>query len=82
KQGDRSLHDIFKALAIRQLVVHRGTKTPRNPLFHEYFHRKLAEGKTKKQAIICIMRRLVNIVYGILKSKTVYRLPEPLKQAK
>ncbi|MEW9702959.1 IS110 family transposase [Paenibacillus sp. SI8] len=81
KQGDRSLHSIFMSLAIRQLVVHRGTKTPRNPLFHEYFHRKLAEGKTKKQAFICVMRRLVNIVYGILKSKTVYRLPEPLPQA-
>jgi len=82
KQGDRSLHSIFMALAIRQLVVHRGTKTPRNPLFHEYYHRKLAEGKTKKQAFICIMRRLVNIVYGILKSKTPYRLPEPVKQEK
>jgi transposase len=76
KQGDRSLHNIFMSLAIRQLVVHRGTKTPRNPAFLEYFHRKMAEGKTKKQAFVCIMRRLVNIVYGILKHKTPYRLPE------
>jgi transposase len=76
KQGDRSLHNIFMSLAIRQLVLHRGTKAPRNPAFLEYFHRKMAEGKTKKQAFVCIMRRLVNIVYGILKHKTPYRLPE------
>ena len=76
KQGDRSLHNIFMSLAIRQLVVHRGTKTPRNPAFLAYFHRKMAEGKTKKQAFVCIMRRLVNIVYSILKNKTPYRLPE------
>lgn len=76
KQGDRSLHNIFMSLAIRQLVVHRGTKTSRNPAFLDYFHRKMAEGKTKKQAFVCIMRRLVNIVYGILKHKTPYRLPE------
>lgn len=76
KQGDRSLHNIFLSLAIRQLVVHRGTKEPRNPAFLAYFHRKMAEGKTKKQAFVCIMRRLVNIVYSILKNKTPYRLPE------
>ncbi|QTH40265.1 hypothetical protein J4772_22015 [Cohnella sp. LGH] len=40
-QGDRSLHNIFMSLAIRQLVVHRGTKTPRNPAFLEYFHRMI-----------------------------------------
>lgn len=75
KQGDRSLYDIFKALAIRQLAIHRGTHAPRNPAFHAYYQRKIAEGKTKKQAIICIMRRLVNIVYGVLKHKTTYQIP-------
>jgi len=75
-QGDRSLRNIFMPLAIQQLVVHRGTTGPRNPGFLEYFHRKMAEGKTKKQAFVCIMRRPVNIVYGILKHKTPYHLPE------
>ena len=37
---------------------------PNNPIFYDYFCRKLGEGKTKSQALVCIMRRLVNIVYG------------------
>jgi len=36
-------------------------------------HRKLADGKTKKQALICVMRRLVNIIYSMMKNKTEYR---------
>lgn len=76
KQGDRSLYDIFKGLAIRQIGLIRNTHEPKNPAFRAYYERKLSEGKTKKQAIICIMRRLVNIVYGILKHGHDYRLPE------
>ena len=37
--------------------------------------KKLKEGKTKGQALVCIMRRLVNIVYGMMKYKTAYELP-------
>ncbi|TKI17173.1 IS110 family transposase, partial [Bacillus cereus] len=48
---------------------------PRNPVFHAYYHKKLKEGKTKGQALVCIMRRLVNIVYGMMKHKTAYELP-------
>jgi hypothetical protein len=46
---------------------------PYNPIFREYFLRKIGEGKTKSQALVCIMRRLVNIVYGMMKHKTAYR---------
>ncbi|KAJ48975.1 transposase, partial [Clostridium tetanomorphum DSM 665] len=41
-----------------------------------YFQRKIGEGKTKPQALVSIMRRLVNIVYGMLKNKTEYRVPQ------
>jgi len=69
------LHDIFLGMAVRQIAVHRTTKTPRNPAFYAYYQRKMAEGKTKKQALVCIMRRLVNIVYSILKYQKPYVLP-------
>jgi hypothetical protein len=29
---------------------------PRNPVFHDYYQRKIQEGKTKKQALVCVMR--------------------------
>lgn len=76
KQGNRTLHGIFYFMAVQMVQTSRGSNIPRNPVFHEYFVRKIAEGKTKPQALVCIMRRLVNIIYGMLKNKTEYRMPQ------
>ncbi|WLD94528.1 IS110 family transposase [Alkalihalobacillus sp. AL-G] len=75
KQGNRALHALFYNLAVQQVQVAKGSKLPRNPVFHAYYQKKLKEGKTKGQALVCIMRRLVNIVYGMMKHKTAYKLP-------
>ncbi|MEH7814708.1 IS110 family transposase [Bacillus toyonensis] len=75
KQGNRALHALFYNLAVQQVQVAKGSKTPRNPVFHAYYQKKLKEGKTKGQALVCIMRRLVNIIYGMMKYKTAYELP-------
>lgn len=75
KQGNRALHALFYNLAVQQVQVAKGSKLPRNPVFHAYYQRKLKEGKTKGQALVCIMRRLVNVVYGMMKHKTAYKLP-------
>ncbi|MCC2390012.1 IS110 family RNA-guided transposase [Bacillus pacificus] len=75
KQGNRALHALFYNLAVQQVQVAKGSKMPRNPVFHAYYQKKLKEGKTKGQALVCIMRRLVNIVYGMMKYKTAYELP-------
>ncbi|WP_186580148.1 IS110 family RNA-guided transposase [Aquibacillus kalidii] len=75
KQGNRALHALFYNLAVQQVQVAKGSKLPRNPVFYTYYQRKLKEGKTKGQALVCIMRRLVNIVYGMMKYKTAYKLP-------
>lgn len=75
KHGNRALHALFYNLAVQQVQVAKGSKLPRNPVFHAYYQRKLKEGKTKGQALVCIMRRLVNIVYGMMKHKTTYKLP-------
>lgn len=72
KQGNRLLHGIFYMLTIQQVQVQKVTKEPRNPVFYAYYKRKVAEGKSKKQALVCVMRRLVNITYGMLKNKTEY----------
>lgn len=39
-------------------------------------HSQTSEGKTKIQALLCIMRRLVNIIYSMMKNKTAYQLPQ------
>ncbi len=72
KQGNRILNATLYFLAV-QLISVRGEKQ-RNPHFYEYFHRKVNEGKKKPQAIICIQRRLINIIYGMMKNKTEYKI--------
>ena len=71
-QGNRDLHELFFQLACRQLALSKRYKEPRNPIFLEYYEKKRTEGKTKNQAIVCIMRKLVNIVFKMMKNKTEY----------
>ena len=74
KQGNREPYGVFYFLAVQQIQVSsRGT--PRNPVFLEYYKRKISEGKTKIQALVCVMRRLNNIIYGMMKNKTEYVMP-------
>lgn len=75
KQGNRELHDIIKALAIRQIAVTRTKREPRNPYFFSYYEQKMAAGKTKQQAIVCIMRKLINVIYYLMKTKSEYVIP-------
>ncbi|MBM7570653.1 transposase [Aquibacillus albus] len=63
KQGNRKLYDTFYNLAVQQVQVCKGSKIPRNPVFYTYYNQKLNEGKSKSQALLCIMRRLVRIIY-------------------
>lgn len=76
-QGNRVLNSILYFLAV-QLISARGNK-PRNPAFYAYFHRKVQEGKKKSQALVCIQRRLINILYGMMKHKREYIPPESLQ---
>ena len=46
-----------------------------NPIFYEYYHKKISEGKLKNQALKCVQRRLVNIVFGVMKHKRAYENP-------
>lgn len=80
RQGNRALHELFFQLACRQLALSRRHQEPRNPIFLEYYNKKQAEGKTKGQAIVCIMRKLVNIVYKMMKNKREYVLIVPRKE--
>ena len=75
KQGNRKLHGIFYFLAVQQVQVSRSTKIPRNQAFFNYYQKKIQEGKTKQQALVCVMRRLVNIIFGMMKSGSAYRMP-------
>jgi hypothetical protein len=44
-----------------------------NPELSAFYNRLLARGKTPKQAITAVMRRLVHLCYGVVKNQTPYR---------
>lgn len=45
----------------------------RHPESKEYYEKKLKEGKTKKHAMRCVMRKVAWIVYSMMKSGDEYR---------
>jgi transposase len=64
-KGNRSLNSTFYWIALNQVRWHAQAKA--------YFDKKLKEGKTKKHALRCVMKRVACIVYGMLKSGEEYR---------
>ena len=75
KQGNRRLQATIYYLAVQQIQISPRGK-PRNPYFRGYYEEKLLEGKNPKQALICISRKLVKVIYSMLKNKTSYVMPE------
>lgn len=69
RSGNRRLNRAFHRMALSQI------SKSGNDAARIYFKRKVSEGKTKSQALVCLRRQLVNIVWMMLKHKTEYRLP-------
>lgn len=65
KSGNRQLNNAIYTIALTQLRCHRKAK--------EYYQKKISEGKTKKHAIRCLMKRVACIVYGMLRTGEKYR---------
>jgi transposase len=64
-RNNRQLNTAMYLLAFNQLRWNAKAKA--------YFEKKIAEGKTKRHALRCLMRINANIVYGMLKSGEPYR---------
>lgn len=62
--GNRRLNSAFHTIALSQI------KTKKEG--YKYYIKKKMEGKTSKEAIRCLKRKLVDIVYSMLKNKKVY----------
>ncbi len=64
--GNRRLNAAIHRIALSQ-IGRRGCDTAK-----EYYQRKITEGKTKKQAITCLKRKLCDIIYLMLKKQEGY----------
>lgn len=75
QRGNRVLNSIFFKLAVGVTMTSGKNKKVINPFFYDYYHKKIAEGKTKRQALKCVQRRLVNIIWSMMTYKTEYINP-------
>lgn len=65
KGGNRQLNNALYTVALTELRF--------LPKAKAYFEKKIKEGKTKKHALRCLMKRVACIVYGMLRSGEKYR---------
>ena len=67
RSGNRRLNCAFHRMALSQISRMGNEKAK------QYFKRKISEGKSKSQALVCLRRQMVNLVWMMMKHKTVYR---------
>jgi len=72
RSGNRRLNRAFHRMALSQ-ISRSGNGAART-----YFKRKISEGKTKAQALVCLRRQLVNVVWMMMKHKTEYAYPQKI----
>ena len=75
QRGNRELNSIIYNLALRLSIAVGPTRKVMNSFFYDYYNRKLSEGKTKRQALKCVQRRLVNIIWTMLTNGEEYVNP-------
>lgn len=82
QRGNRKLHSIFYHLAVLVTMTAGKNRTVINPYFYDYYNKKIREGKTTGQALKCVQRRLVNIIWNMMTYKTEYINPPTMKSPK
>lgn len=75
-KGNRKLNELTFRIALSAISPIEAKKMLLNPIFREYYEKKISEGKSKNKAIKCIQRRLINIIYGIMKHNKPYINPD------
>ena len=79
ERGNRKLHGILFKISVTLCNTGGRHKRITNPIFYDYYQKKISEGKTSKQALKCVQRRLVNIIFSMMKNKTEYQNPPTRK---
>jgi len=75
QRGNRKLNALFYQLAVRLCFITGSSHKVINSFFHDYYNRKISEGKTKHQALKCAQRRLINIIWTMLTHNEEYVNP-------
>lgn len=78
--GNRHLNGYIYYLGCRTICTGKGKLNPHNPIFLDYYYKKIEQGKTKRQALTCVMRRIINIIFKMLNEQIEYQHPLELNE--
>lgn len=71
KYGNKSLRSTIYFVALSHISRTRDGKD-KNPISRAYYLKKVSEGKTKKEALACLTRRLVDIIFAVMRDRSIY----------
>lgn len=71
KHGKRYLYSTIYFIALNHISRTRNG-IDKNSISRTHYLKKIAEGKTKKEAITCPARRLVDVIYAVMRDKSLY----------
>ena len=75
KYGNKHLRSAIYFVALSHISRTRDGKD-KNPISRAYFLKKISEGKTKKEALTCLTRRLVDIIFAVMRDRSIYNFSE------
>ncbi|MHB8276085.1 MAG: IS110 family RNA-guided transposase [Candidatus Humimicrobiaceae bacterium] len=71
KHGKRYLYSAIYYIALNHISRTRDGRD-NNQISRAYYLKKISEGKTKKEAITCLARRLTDVIYAIMRDGSIY----------
>jgi len=75
KYGNKSLRSAIYFVALSHISRTRNGMD-KNPISRAYYLKKISEGKTKKEALTCLTRRLVDIIFAVMRDRSIYNFSE------
>ena len=76
KRGSGLARRILHMIALNNLKLDKGTKTPVNPVIYDYYTRKCA-GKKKCVAVGAVMHKICNIIFAMLRDNKPFEVITP-----
>ena len=76
KRGSSLARRILHMVALNNLKVDKGTKTPVNPVIYNYYTGKCAS-KKKNVAVGAVMHKICNIIFAMLRDNKPFEIIPP-----
>ena len=76
KRGSSLARRILHMVALNNLKIDKGTKTPVNPVIHSYYADK-CKSKKKNVAVGAVMHKICNIIFAMLRDHKPFKIITP-----